>query len=120
MSIKPTHKHSRIIDGERHVWLVTRLIEHAHGLPAFDLPVETVTELDEDCWFDTTPPTIRRVIAHCQRILDADLSHPIILHADGSLMDGGHRIAKAILEGRTHVKAVRLETVPPPDWTEAP
>ena len=119
MPLRPGHKHSRIIDGQRYVWYVETLIEQAQGLPVFDLEIDTVEELDQDCWFgSTTVPTVRRVIAHCARILEADLSHPILLNADGSLMDGGHRLGKAILEGRRTVKAVRFDTMPPPDRIE--
>ena len=38
--------------------------------------------------------------------------------ADGGLMDGGHRVAKAWLEGRATVKAQRFEQDPTPDWIE--
>jgi hypothetical protein len=46
----------------------------------------------------------------------ADLSYPIILAASGRLMDGGHRIGKAWMEGRTTIAAVRFEADPEPDW----
>jgi hypothetical protein len=49
------------------------------------------------------------------RINDADLSKPIILNADGSLMDGGHRLCKALLEGRQTILAVRFDVMPTPD-----
>ncbi|MEJ7832968.1 MAG: hypothetical protein WKF79_08650 [Nocardioides sp.] len=35
---------------------------------------------------------------------------------DGRLMDGGHRIARAWLEGLAWVDAVRFEVDPEPDW----
>ena len=44
-----------------------------------------------------------------------DLSYPIIQAPDGWIMDGYHRIAKAILEGKTTIKAVRLPALPEPD-----
>ena len=69
-----------------------------------------------DCWFGAVEPTIRRVAEHSDRIMRADLSYPVILAGDGHLMDGGHRIAKAWLNGKTHVRAVRFETDPEPDW----
>ena len=33
-------------------------------------------------------------------------------------MDGGHRVAKAWLDGRLTVDAVRFEFDPEPDWVE--
>lgn len=39
----------------------------------------------------------------------------MILGADGRVMDGMHRIARALLEGRTTVPAVRFPVHPEPD-----
>jgi hypothetical protein len=36
--------------------------------------------------------------------------------ADGRVMDGMHRVAKAYLEGRQTILAVRLKTDPEPDF----
>jgi hypothetical protein len=111
-------RHSRIIDGERHVWNTERLWELAADLPVGQIAVEEIPEIDRDCWFDGRPPTIRAVARHCRRIMDADLTLPIILAPDGALMDGGHRIARALMEGVTHLPAVRFETMPPADVVE--
>jgi hypothetical protein len=43
-------------------------------------------------------------------------AHPIILSAEGRVMDGMHRIARALLEGRTTVVAVRFVRPIPPDY----
>ncbi len=56
------------------------------------------------------------MIEHIRLINEADLSYPIILAANGEVMDGRHRIAKAALEGRTTIGAVQFETDPPPDF----
>jgi hypothetical protein len=69
-----------------------------------------------DCWFCGNPPTCRAVTLHTKRILNADLTFPIILSSDGRLMDGGHRIAKAWLEGRDEVHAVQFAVDPEPDF----
>ena len=51
------------------------------------------------------------------RLIDeADLSFPIILAANGEVMDGRHRIAKAALEGRATISAVQFDGDPPPDY----
>jgi hypothetical protein len=47
---------------------------------------------------------------------ECDLSCPIILSSDGWVMDGVHRVGKALLEGRERVQAVRLRSDPPPDF----
>jgi hypothetical protein len=51
------------------------------------------------------------------RLIDeADLAFPIILAADGGVMDGRHRIAKAVREGRATIDAVQFERDPEPDY----
>lgn len=87
----------------------------AEGLPVFKVVIADIPEFDQDCWFSGRAPTGREVAEHARRIQDADLSYPIIFSADGRLMDGGHRIAKAWLAGQAEIDAVRFETDPPPD-----
>ncbi len=52
---------------------------------------------------------------HSRRVDEADLRHPVLLAADGSLMDGGHRALTAWLAGRETVRAVRFVVDPEPD-----
>jgi hypothetical protein len=57
------------------------------------------------------------VAPEMKRVMDADLSYPVILHPDGWLMDGFHRVARALREGRDIIPAVRFtaEALPTPD-----
>jgi hypothetical protein len=99
------------------VWETERLWSLARDLPVKSISIDEVAELDQDCWFGPgTTPTCRAVAAHARRIEQADLTHPVILSADGRLMDGGHRLAKAWLLGHTHVKAVQFVVDPEPDY----
>ncbi len=110
------HTHSTRIGDESHVWNVERLWELARDLPVKAVPVETVaTVLDEDCWFGGKAPTGREVMTHAQRIYEADFSHPIILSASGRVMDGGHRIARALLLDKKEIDAVQFPEDPEPD-----
>jgi hypothetical protein len=110
-------RHSYPVPGGRAYWLTQRLWAAAGGLPVQRVPITQISEFDQDCWFvGHHAPTCRAVAEHAQRILAADLAYPVILAADGHLMDGGHRIAKAWLEGRAEVAAVRFEVTPEPDW----
>lgn len=52
----------------------------------------------------------------CRRGAEADLGYPIILGADGRVMDGMHRVAKAYLAGQEVVSAVQLTVDPAPDF----
>jgi hypothetical protein len=58
------------------------------------------------------------VVEHCRRIQQVDLGYPIVLDPDGRVMDGMHRVARALLEGRTSIKARRLGQLPPPDFID--
>ena len=42
---------------------------------------------------------------HHKRIMDADLSYPIFVRADNDLIDGAHRLCKAILTGKKTINA---------------
>lgn len=98
-------------------WDVHRLILLAADLPEFDLAVDSIRELDADHWFALGPePTVRRIIEHIRLIGEADPAYPIILGADGRVMDGMHRVARAVLEGRPTVRAVRFTVDPQPDY----
>lgn len=110
------HKHNRVIDGQRLTWQVARLWDLARDLPIVEVSLDTLAEADRNPWFgDSMPPTVRHVVSHCRRMLDADLSVPVILNADGRIMDGVHRLARAMLEGHETIKAVRFAEMPPPD-----
>ena len=111
-------KHSRPIAGGRGYWLTENLWAAAEGLPTYRVPISEIPELDEDCWFDGRAPTCRQVAEHARRIGEVDLAYPVIFAADGRLMDGGHRIARAWLEGQTEIDAVRFTKDPDPDWIE--
>jgi hypothetical protein len=111
-------KHSRAVPGGRAFYLTERLWELAAGLPVESIPIDSIAEFDEDCWFGGRAVTCRMVAQHAARIQQADLAYPVILSSDGRLMDGGHRISKAWINGLTTITAVRFETDPQPDYYE--
>ncbi|MBS0229251.1 MAG: hypothetical protein JSS23_11220 [Proteobacteria bacterium] len=63
--------------------------------------------------------TLREMVMHMKAVQKADLSFPIILDEDGELMDGRHRIMRAMLEGRETIKAVRFDENPTPDKVDS-
>jgi predicted kinase len=113
-------KHSRLTDDGRAFWWTERLWRLASELPVQLVEIADIADFDRDCWFGGRPATCRAVADHARLIDSADLNYPVILAADGHLMDGGHRIAKAWLQGATRVSAVRFVETPEPDWIEAP
>lgn len=100
-------------------WDVDRLVAAAAGLPVDEVPLTAIRELDSAYWFDHGyRPTVRAVVAHCRLIAEVDLSYPVVLDPDGGVMDGMHRVARALLEGRSSIAAHRLPSLPPPDYTD--
>ncbi len=98
-------------------WDVDHLIAASTGLPVIEVAVDSFPEVDRDHWFVHGPvPTVRRIIEHVRLIEEADGSYPVILGADGRVMDGMHRIAQAILQGRPTVGAVQFGVDPEPDF----
>lgn len=108
-------RHSHTVPGGRAYWLTEKLWAAAAGLPVVQVAIGDIPEFDQDCWFRGQAPTLRDVAGHTRRIMAADLSYPIIFSADGALMDGGHRIARAWIEGRTTINAVRFAVDPEPE-----
>jgi hypothetical protein len=101
-------------------WDVDRLIELSKDLPVHDVPLGAITEFDTPHWFgsDGAPMTVRILVEHVQLINVADLSYPVILGSEGQLMDGMHRVARAALEGRATVRAVRFAEPLEPDYRD--
>lgn len=99
-------------------WDVDRLLLLTEGLPPKRIPLASIDEIDTVYWFDDKleRPTVRKVVEHVRLIEEVDLKHPIILSEQGHVMDGMHRIAKALLHGETHIWAVQFETDPEPDF----
>ena len=111
--------HSYPMPHGRYVWRSERLWLLTKDLPVKRVSIDRITEFDQNCWFRAgSAPTCRDIAKHAKRIIDADLSYPIILAADGHLMDGGHRIAKVWLSGAMEIDAVQFEVDPEPDWIE--
>lgn len=104
-------------------WDVHRLIALTEGLPRLSIPLAAIRELDECFWFHdegTTRPTCRAVAEHAKLIGETDLAYPIILSSDGRVMDGMHRVAKALMLGHESLAAVQFTVDPPPDFIGVP
>lgn len=98
-------------------WDVDRLIELTADKEVNQVALGSIAEIDSVYWFDDSGEraTVRNVVEHIELIRETDLSHPIILDVDGRVMDGMHRVAKALLEGHSHIAAVQFDVHPEPD-----
>ncbi len=96
-------------------WDVDRLVHLASALPRRQVPLSAIRELDQVLSDEDEPPTWRSLIEHMTLIDQADLSFPIILASNGAIMDGRHRVARAVREGRKEITAVQFDHDPEPD-----
>lgn len=81
----------------------------SEGLKPFDLPLAAVRLIDADVF---NLDSLDAFIFQCKRVLNCDTSIPIIIDDYGQIADGYHRVCKAILDGKTHIKAYRLRRMP--------
>ena len=97
-------------------WDVDRLVLLTRNFPIRRVPLTQIRELDEPVFGEGESLTWRSLVAHAQLLDAAELTYPIILAADGAVMDGRHRVAKALREGRSSIDAVQFPEDPPPDY----
>lgn len=98
-------------------WDMRKIVEASAGLAPEPVQLTDIAELDEDWWFaQNATPTPRAIAHHMKLVKQADRAYPIILDAEGRLMDGMHRIVQALLAGDTKIQAIRLPVTPAPDF----
>jgi len=97
-------------------WDVDRLVELSKDFACKEVRIDDLGELDRAWSGDGEHQTGRDMIVHIRLIDEADLSFPIILAANGEVMDGRHRIARAALAGLETITAVQFDHDPEPDY----
>jgi hypothetical protein len=113
--------HSRQTNKGRYIWDVDNLIRLSKNFTIIDIPLSEIKELDENYWYDCpngSPPILRNIAVHAKLIYESDLSYPIILSNDKKIMDGAHRVCKALIEGNKTIKAVQFKQEPAPDFID--
>ncbi len=102
-------------DGVMCWWRVGRLWELAKELPVRSVPVSTFDHLLSQRNLILGIETNRHLMEEVRRVLEAELEYPIILSPAGWIMDGHHRLLKAIALGLSEVRVVQFVEDPPPD-----
>ena len=112
--------HFRLTERGVLIWDVGRLVELTKDFPRIEVSLSDIRELDESFWFDAEgdKPTCRRIALHAKLINETDLKHPIILSQDGGVMDGMHRVCRALISGVETIQAVQFEEDPEPDYID--
>ena len=104
------------IDGKVREYDVHDLWIHTAHTPVIDINLELVIGCINDYVNSFTPDD-------WDRVLNADLSYPIIINDISGIVDGCHRTVKAVFLGYTSISAKRLVEFPTPnrvwkDWMD--
>jgi hypothetical protein len=101
-------------------WDVDRLIELSRDLPVTQMALDDLDEIDSTYWYlgGEDVPTVRSIVEHIRLTNEVDPDFPIILSASGRIMDGMHRVARALLDGRESIPAVRFIHEIEPDYRD--
>ena len=83
------------------------------------LRIESITlrhlDLSRFPWSNGSITSIDDYLYHAVRIRNTDISISVIIGWDGYIMDGWHRLVKAVLENKKTIKAYRFEKYVEPE-----
>jgi hypothetical protein len=101
------------VNREGDQWLTSSLIQQVkeQELIPFKLPLQCINT-GMDMWDSST---IYKIAYHVRRAYLSDYKYPVILDETGFIMDGWHRVLRALIEDKEYVMAVRFKKTPPPD-----
>lgn len=104
------------------IWNVRNLVFALENAPVVNVQLSDIAELDEPYWFGATGdvPTCRHIAAHMKQIEECDLSFPIILCAEGRIMDGMHRVVRALNLEHETICAKQFQVTPKWDFVDVP
>ena len=116
--IRPQY-HFRRVGAQVHIWDVRKLLDRAQAAPVRQIALADIPEIDQPYWFDTPPgqPTCRAVMTHAAQVRTTDLAFPILRCDAGRMIDGMHRVMKALELGHTTI-AARHIALPDPDFID--
>jgi len=99
-----------------YAWDVDELIKKSKDFPVVKKKLLDLKDFDQPFWYQNNDiPTCRSIVEHMKLIQKTSLQYPIILSAEGSVMDGMHRIGKAYLKGLEYIDSVQFSETPKPD-----
>jgi len=112
--------HFRPSENGFYAWDVDRLVTLSSTLTPHSVPLSEIAEIDEAYWYagEAALVTCRSIAEHTRLIEEADLSFPIIMSSDRRVMDGMHRVLKAVNLDQKFIDAVVFDTDPEPDYVD--
>lgn len=117
--MEPKHiVHYKRPDGSLRSWRVETLWNAARELETFYMAPRAVLEaLKEHEW--STPGHehgLHAFIKHWEQAEAAKIDFPIILSESGELLDGAHRLAKAVMHNHLRIPCRQFKEEPPSDF----
>lgn len=102
---------------DNNIWSASNLIQWCKEkeYPIFDLPLAGI-DLSYSPW--TSLSNVKQIANHFKRVQLANLDYSVILDDHGYIADGWHRIVKALVDGKSTIKAIRIQEMPQPDGVE--
>jgi len=103
-----------------YAWDVDRLVELSANIKPQKVRLSDIAEIDESFWSNGPGEklTCRQIAEHANLIDEADLKYPIIMCSKHRVMDGMHRVLKALNAGLETIDAVIFEQDPEPDYVD--
>lgn len=100
------------VDGNGNRWCAVKLIQSVkeQGLVPFKLPLQCI-DISVSVWGDCS--SIYSMANHVRRALDGDSTYPVIMDHTGFIIDGWHRVLRALIEGKEYIMAVRFNKSSP-------
>lgn len=89
-----------------HVWRIPDLCALLKDEPVYDMPL-IFMDLSAHK-FDIVEGGLFAFAQHMKHVMECDLDIPIILDEWGEVLDGRHRIVKALIEGHSTIKMQRV------------
>ncbi len=100
--------------GDGKQWSVARLIKLAEDFPVYEVPVFTFPTYH---WPWEDEQNLDTFISHVNRVQNSDLDVPLLISPSGGIIDGMHRLCKAVLEKKETIKVKYFKELPRPDCT---
>ena len=88
------------------VFNIHECIRLSADLPVIDLDIDTMNIR----YCSPCDNAVRSFVEHMKSVMDADLQYPILLDQDGYIIDGRHRLCKALYLGEKTIKAMRFNS----------
>lgn len=104
---------------DKHIYSVDMMMSYVntqkHPIEKIKID-ENLWQLDQNVWGDYSPsdvlkhPERKKYAENIQRIKDADLSYPIFMTSKYQIIDGYHRLLRAVKEKKPSINAYIFDT----------